>query len=176
MSLTLRKSAMKRFQVPAQTELVRALQAAGLVPRSLIGATIAPAERRALEEFGVRADRTWGRDGRMNEAPLQTGQWSRTQRPGGTAPQQPRPGGLEGGASLQFEGSVAMKRYVIAIAALGFVLGANAAFAESWAFDDPYWKAQETVGAVKTPEVKAPGITAPTGERSPYYLVDDFNP
>ena len=167
---------MKRLQVPAQTEFLRALQAAGLVPRSLIGATIAPAERRALEEFGVRADRTWGRDGRMNEAPLQTGQWSRTQRPGGTAPQQPRPGGLEGGASLQFEGSVAMKRYVIAIAALGFVLGANAAFAESWAFDDPYWKAQETVGAVKTPEVKAPGMTAPTGERSPYYLVDDFNP
>lgn len=163
---------MKRFQVPAQTELLRALQAAGLVPRSLIGATIAPAERRALEGFGVRADRTWRRDGRMDEAPLQTGQWSRTQRPGGTAPQQPRPGGLEGGASLQFEGSVAMKRYVIAIAALGFVLGANAAFADnSWAFDDAYWKAPETVGAVK-----APVAEQPTEGRSPYYLVDDFNP
>lgn len=96
MKLTLRKSAMKRFQVPAQTELLRALQAAGLVPRSLIGATIAPAERRALEAFGVRAGRTWGREGQMDGAPLQTGQWSRTQRPGGTAPQQPRPGGLEG--------------------------------------------------------------------------------
>ena len=176
MNSTLRKSAMKRLQVPAQTELLRALQAAGLVPRSLIGATIAPAERRALEELGVRAEGTWGRDGRMDEAPLQTGQWSRTQRPGGAAPQQSRPGGLEGGASLQFEGSVAMKRYVIAIAALGFVLGANAALADSWAFDDPYWKAQETVGAVKAPEVKAPGVTAPTGERNPYYLVDDFNP
>jgi len=176
MNSTLRKSAMKRLQVPAQTELLRALQAAGLVPRSLIGATIAPAERRALEELGVRAEGTWGRDGRMDGAPLQTGQWSRTQRPGGAAPQQSRPGGLEGGASLQFEGSVAMKRYVIAIAALGFVLGANAALADSWAFDDPYWKAQETVGAVKAPEVKAPGVTAPTGERNPYYLVDDFNP
>ncbi len=164
---------MKRFQVPAQTEFLRALQAAGLVPRSLIGATIAPAERRALEGFGVRAGRTWRRDGRMDEAPLQTGQRSRTQRPGGTAPQQSRPGGLEGGASLQFEGSVAMKRYVIAIAALGFVLGANAAFADnSWAFDDAYWKAPETVGAVKAPELGAPT----TGERSPYYLVDDFNP
>jgi hypothetical protein len=66
-----------------------------------------------------------------------------------------------------------MKRYVIAIAALGFVLGANAAFADNnWAFDDAYWKAPETVGAVKAPEIGAP--TA--GERSPYYLVDDFNP
>jgi hypothetical protein len=173
MKLTLRKSAMKRLQVPARTEFLRALQAAGLVPRSLIGATIAPAERRALEGFGVRAGRTRRRDGWMDEAPLQTGQWSRTQRPGGIAPQQPGPGGLEGGASLQFEGSVAMKRYVIAIAALGFVLGANAAFADNnWAFDDAYWKAPETVGAVKAPEVGAPT----TGERSPYYLVDDFNP
>jgi len=97
MKLTLRKSAMKRLQVLAQTEFLRALQAAGLVPRSLIGATIAPAERRALEELGVRAEGTWGRDGRMDEAPLQTGQWSRTQRPGGAAPQQSRPGGLERG-------------------------------------------------------------------------------
>jgi hypothetical protein len=88
---------MKRFQVPAQTELLRALQAAGLVPRSLIGATIAPAERRALEGFGVGADRTGGRNGWMDEAPLQTGQWSRTQRPGGIATQQPRPGGLARG-------------------------------------------------------------------------------
>jgi len=172
MNLTLRKSAMKRFQVPAQTELLRALQAAGLVPRSLIGATIAPAERRALEEFGVRAERTWSRDGRMGEAPLQTGQWSRTQRPGGTAPQQPRPGGLEGGASLQFEGSVAMKRKLIAIAALSLVLGANAAFAGSWAFDDAYWKAPETVGAVK----EAPAAEVPTDAGNPYHMVDDFNP
>jgi hypothetical protein len=97
MKVTLRKSAMKRFQVPAQTELLRALQAAGLVPRSLIGATIAPAERRALEGLGARTDRTWNRNGWMDEAPLQTGQWSRTQRPGGSAPQQPRPGGLERG-------------------------------------------------------------------------------
>ena len=163
---------MKRLQVPAQTELLRALQAAGLVPRSLIGATIAPAERRALEELGVRAEGTWGRDGRMDEAPLQTGQWSRTQRPGGAAPQQSRPGGLEGGASLQFEGSVAMKRYVIAIAALGFVLGANAALAGSWAFDDPYWKAPETVGAVK----EAPAAERPTEVGNPYHMVDDFNP
>lgn len=176
MKLTLRKSAMKRLQIPAQTELLRALQAAGLVPRSLIGATIAPAERRALEGFGVRAGRIWNRAGRMDEAPLQTGQWSRTQRPGGTAVQQPKPGGLEGGGSPQFEGSVAMKRYVIAIAALGLVLGANAALAGSWAFDDGYWKAPETVGAVSAPEAKAPGVTAPTGERNPYYLVDDFNP
>jgi hypothetical protein len=65
-----------------------------------------------------------------------------------------------------------MKRYVIAIAALGLVLGANAALADSWAFDDPYWKAPETVGAVKAPEIGAPT----TGERSPYFLVDDFNP
>jgi hypothetical protein len=163
---------MKRFQVPAQTELLRALQAAGLVPRLLIGATIAPAERRALEEFGVRAVGTRGRDGRMDEAPLQTGQWSRTQRPGGTAPQQPRPGGLEGGASLQFEGSVAMKRYLIAIAALGLVLGATRALADNnWAFDDAYWKAPETVGAVKAPRAEQP-----TAIRSPYYQVDEFNP
>jgi hypothetical protein len=66
-----------------------------------------------------------------------------------------------------------MKRYLIAIAALGLVLGANAALADnSWAFDDPYWKAQETVGAVKAPEVRAPGTT----EHGPYYFVDDFNP
>jgi len=69
-----------------------------------------------------------------------------------------------------------MKRYLIAIAALGLVLGANAALAGSWAFDDAYWKAPETVGAVSAPEAKAPGVTAPTGERNPYYLVDDFNP
>jgi hypothetical protein len=73
---------MKRRQVPAQSKLLRALQAAGLVPRSLIGATIAPAERRALEGFGVRAERTGGRDGRRDEAPLQTGRWSRTQNTG----------------------------------------------------------------------------------------------
>ena len=97
MRLTLRKSAMKRLQVPAQTEFLRALQAAGLVPRSLIGATIAPAERRALEGLGVGAGRTWRRDGWMCEASLQAGQWSRTQRPGGIAPQQPRPGGLKRG-------------------------------------------------------------------------------
>ena len=66
-----------------------------------------------------------------------------------------------------------MKRKLIAIAALGFVLGDNVAFADNnWAFDDPYWKAPETVGAVKAPEVRAPA----TGEHSPYYLVDDFNP
>lgn len=65
-----------------------------------------------------------------------------------------------------------MKRYLIAIAALGLVLGANAALADSWAFDDPYWKAPETVGAVKAPEVRTPAVT----EHGPYYLVDDFNP
>lgn len=66
-----------------------------------------------------------------------------------------------------------MKRYLIAIAALGLVLGATRALADNnWAFDDAYWKAPETVGAVKAPEVRAPA----TGEHSPYYLVDDFNP
>jgi hypothetical protein len=66
-----------------------------------------------------------------------------------------------------------MKRYLIAIAALGLVLGANAAFADNnWAFDDSYWKAQETVGAVKAPEVRVPGTT----EHGPYYFVDEFNP
>ena len=65
-----------------------------------------------------------------------------------------------------------MKRYLIAIAALGLVLGANAALAGNWAFDDPYWKAQESVGAVKAPEVGAPTTT----EHGPYYFVDDFNP
>ena len=65
-----------------------------------------------------------------------------------------------------------MKRYLIAIAALGLVLGANAAFADNnWAFDDAYWKAPETVGAVKAPEVRTPAT-----EHGPYYLVDDFNP
>ena len=160
---------MKRRQVPAQTELLRALQAAGLVPRSLIGATIAPAERRALEGFGVRADRTGGRGGWMDEAPLQTGQWSRTQRSGGTPPQQPTPGGLEGGASLQFEGSLAMKRYLIAIAALGLVFGATRALADNnWAFDDAYWKEPPTVKALRAEQ--------PTPVHSPYYQVDDFNP
>jgi hypothetical protein len=70
-----------------------------------------------------------------------------------------------------------MKRYLIAIAALGLVLGANAALADSWAFDDPYWKAQETVGAVKAPETRgAPESRLPAIEHTPYYLVDDFNP
>ena len=62
-----------------------------------------------------------------------------------------------------------MKRYLIAIAALGLVLGATRALADNnWAFDDTYWK--------EPPTVKALGAEQPTPVHSPYYQVDEFNP
>ena len=110
------------------------------------------------------------------------GSWMERRCKPGSGPARRGPAGLhrnslgpaasKGGASLQFEGSVAMKRYLIAIAALGLVLGANAVSAGSWAFDDTYWKAPETVGAVK----EAPAAEKPTDAGNPYHMVDDFNP
>jgi len=63
-----------------------------------------------------------------------------------------------------------MKRYLIAIAALGLVLGvAGKAFADNnWAFDHAYWKEPPTVKALRAEQ--------PTPVHSPYYQVDDFNP
>jgi hypothetical protein len=101
---------------------------------------------------------------------LQAGRRLRMPRPAATALS--KPGGLERGDKAPHEGSMAMKRYLIAIAALGVVFAANSALADNnWAFDDSYWKAQEPVGAVKAPELRIPAAR-PTN----YYLVDDFNP
>jgi hypothetical protein len=62
-----------------------------------------------------------------------------------------------------------MKRNLIAIAALGLALGANAAFADnSWAFDDAYWKQ-----AQGTASVQATQTTETSGK---YDQVDRFNP
>jgi len=44
-----------------------------------------------------------------------------------------------------------MKRNLIAIAAVGFALGANAAFADNnWAFDDAYWKQAQSVQSTQS--------------------------
>jgi hypothetical protein len=103
-------------------------------------------------------------------ASLQAGRRSRMPRP--TVIALSKPGGLERGSTAPQEGSMAMKRYLIAIAALGVVFAANGAFADNNSvFDDPYWKAQEQVGAVKAPELRMPAAR-PTN----YSLVDDFNP
>ena len=62
-----------------------------------------------------------------------------------------------------------MKRNLIAIAAVGLALGANAAFADNnWAFDDAYWKQAEIVVSVQPMQA--------TESRGKYSLVDDFNP
>jgi hypothetical protein len=55
-----------------------------------------------------------------------------------------------------------MKRNLIAIAAAGLALGANAVFAtNNWAFDDAYWKqapsVQSTQSAQVTPSAPAKG-------------------
>ena len=55
-----------------------------------------------------------------------------------------------------------MKRNLIAIAAVGLALGANAAFASNnWAFDDAYWKqapsVQSTASAPATQSAPAKG-------------------
>jgi len=43
-----------------------------------------------------------------------------------------------------------MKSNLIAIAAVGLALGANAAFADNnWAFDDAYWKQAPSVQSVQ---------------------------
>jgi len=62
-----------------------------------------------------------------------------------------------------------MKRNLIAIAAAGLALGANAVFAtNNWAFDDAYWKQ-----AQGTPSVQSAQPTETSGK---YDQVDRFNP
>jgi hypothetical protein len=62
-----------------------------------------------------------------------------------------------------------MKRNLIAIAAVGLALGANATFADNnWAFDDAYWKQ-----AQGTPSVQSTQTTQTSGK---YDQVDRFNP
>jgi hypothetical protein len=54
------------------------------------------------------------------------------------------------------------------ILAAVLALSAGAAFANSWAFDDAYWKQPATVGAVQTTQ---------SGEiRGSYGQVDRYNP
>lgn len=54
------------------------------------------------------------------------------------------------------------------VIAAGFMLGATAAFANNWTFDDAYWKQPTTVGAV--PATQAGEI------RAKYDQVDGYNP
>jgi hypothetical protein len=61
-----------------------------------------------------------------------------------------------------------MKRNLIAIAAVGLALGANAAFADnSWAFDDAYWK--------QAPSVQSAQATQSVPAKSDYDFVNQYN-
>ena len=62
-----------------------------------------------------------------------------------------------------------MKRNLIAVAAVGLVLGANAAFADNnYAFDDAYWKQSQS-----TQSVQAAQAAETQGK---YDQVDRYNP
>ena len=64
-----------------------------------------------------------------------------------------------------------MKRNLIAIAAVGLALGANAAFADNnWAFDDAYWK--------QAPSVRSAQSVQPTQSartQGSYDFVNQYN-
>jgi hypothetical protein len=57
---------------------------------------------------------------------------------------------------------------ITVVVTAGCMLGAGAAFANSWAFDDPYWKQPETVGSVQA--------TQADQIRGRYHQVDGYNP
>ncbi len=62
-----------------------------------------------------------------------------------------------------------MKRNLIAVAALGLALGANAAFADNnWAFEDAYWKQSQSIQSVQA--------TQAAEARGKYDQVDRYNP
>jgi hypothetical protein len=61
-----------------------------------------------------------------------------------------------------------MKRNLIAIAAVGLALGANAAFADNnWAFDDAYWK--------QAPAVQSVQATQSAPAKGDYDFVNQYN-
>ena len=61
-----------------------------------------------------------------------------------------------------------MKRNLIAVAALGLALGANAAFADNnWAFDDAYWK--------QAPSVQSTQTTQSVPAKGNYDFVNQYN-
>jgi hypothetical protein len=64
-----------------------------------------------------------------------------------------------------------MKSRNLFAVALGLALAANAAVANEWGFDDPYWKRSETVAA-QTQSAGAQG----EAQQGKYDLVDRFNP
>jgi hypothetical protein len=62
-----------------------------------------------------------------------------------------------------------MKRNLIAIAAVGLAIGANAALADNnWAFDDAYWKQAQSIQSVQA--------TQSTETKGKYDQVDRYNP
>jgi len=64
-----------------------------------------------------------------------------------------------------------MKRNLIAIAAVGLALGANAAFADnSWAFDDAYWKQAHGTASVQSAQT-AQSVPA----KGDYDFVNQYN-
>jgi hypothetical protein len=64
-----------------------------------------------------------------------------------------------------------MKRNLIAIAAVGLAIGANAAFADNnWAFDDAYWKQAQTSQPVQSTSTQSGEV------RGKYDQVDRYNP
>jgi hypothetical protein len=64
-----------------------------------------------------------------------------------------------------------MKRNLIAIAAVGLALGANATFADNnWAFDDAYWKQ-----AQGTPFVQSAQTTQSAPAKGDYDFVNQYN-
>jgi len=64
-----------------------------------------------------------------------------------------------------------MKRNLIAIAAVGLALGANAAFADNnWAFDDAYWKQAQSV-----PSAQSVQPTQSARTQGSYDFVNQYN-
>ena len=62
-----------------------------------------------------------------------------------------------------------MKRNLIAIAAVGLAIGANAAFADNnYTFDDAYWKQSQSVQSAQS--------TQSTETKGKYDQVDRYNP
>ena len=60
------------------------------------------------------------------------------------------------------------KILIAAVVTAGYMLGAGAASANSWAFDEPYWKQPETVGSVQAAQFDE--------ARGKYHQVDGYNP
>jgi hypothetical protein len=65
-----------------------------------------------------------------------------------------------------------MKRNLIAIAAVGLAIGANAAFADNnYTFDDAYWKQAQSVQFVQASQA-----AQSTETKGKYDQVDRYNP